>query len=120
MARLTRRTSLRNPVFQEERIMVAEVDKACVLGNAQLIGSNGERPLLLFFNRYLPSTMKAVTGKFATPSGVLSPQIDIMIVDSRYPMMSHHSDNTVIVMLHSLIQTIEVKTSMGKREIGTR
>ena len=88
-----------------------------VLGNAQLIGTNGERPLMAFFNRYLPSTMKAVTGKFVTPRGDMSPQIDIMVVDSRYPLLSHHSDGTVVVMLHSLVQTIEVKTSVEKREI---
>jgi hypothetical protein len=107
-----------NPVFlEEERMMVAEVDKAMVLANGHLIGANGEKPLLTFFNRYLPSTMKAVTGKFVTPRGNTSPQIDIMIVDSRYPLLSHHSDGSVVVMLHSLIQTLEVKTSVAKREI---
>jgi hypothetical protein len=116
--RIKQRHGESNPVFlQEERIMIAEVEKALEIGNAQIIGRNGELPLLSFFNRYLPSTFRAVTGKFITPSGVLSPQIDIMVVDSRYPLLSQNKDGSVVVMLHSLIETIEVKTNIGKREV---
>ncbi|WP_418115024.1 DUF6602 domain-containing protein [Vibrio scophthalmi] len=41
--------------------------------------------LLEFFNRYLPPTFKAVSEHFITPNGNISPQIDIMILDSRIP-----------------------------------
>jgi hypothetical protein len=69
-----------NPVIaQEEEVILAEVDKAVrSSGNAQIIGRNGELPLLRFFERHLPYTLSPVTGHFVAPNGELSPQIDIM------------------------------------------
>src|ERR1039458_5785263 len=107
-----------NPVFlNEERSMIAEVDKALQTENAQIIGANGEIPLRGFLTRYLPSMFKVATGKFITPSGTLSPQIDIMLLDSRYPLLSHHADGSVTAMMHSVICTVEVKVSINRREM---
>ncbi len=105
--------------IHEERALLAEVDKARYIGNSQIIGANGEKPLREFFSRYLPPLFRTVTGKFVTPSGVLSPQIDLAIMDNRYPLLSAHSDGSVLMMLHSVIQTIEVKTCVRKRDVAT-
>ncbi len=108
-----------NPILiQEEKSMIALVNKALAsTSNAQTIGRNGEIPLRNFFNRYLPYTFRPATGHFITPSGCLSPQIDIMILDSRYPLLSENADGSVLSMLHSLIATIEVKTSLSAKDI---
>ncbi len=108
-----------NPIMiSEEKSLLALVDKA--LGsssNPQSIGRNGEIPIRDFFNRYLPYTLRAVTGHFVPPSGVLSPQIDIMILDSRYPLLAENADGSVLAMLHSVIKTIEIKTSLTTKDI---
>lgn len=80
-------------------------------------GHHGELLLLNFLNKYLPASLKAVTGYFITPSENLSPQIDILIVDPRYPFLSFNLDGTILAPLHSVLQTIEVKTSLTGRSI---
>jgi len=108
-----------NPIMsQEERRMIAWVDQAVVASrNADDIGKSGEKPILQFLNRYLPNCLRCYSGHFATPAGQRSPQIDVMVLDSRYPLLSQNADGSVLAMFHSVITTIEVKTSLGKREI---
>lgn len=109
----------RNPVIeQEEKSILLAVDRALSSSsNSQTIGRNGELPLLEFLNRYLPPTFKAVSGHFLSPKGNISPQIDVMIIDSRYPLLAENSDGSVLAMLHSVIQTIEVKTNMTSTDL---
>jgi hypothetical protein len=108
-----------NPIIQrEEEVMLSLVDKALAsTSNSQAIGRNGEIPLRGFLNRYLPYTLRAVTGHFVPPSGRLSPQIDVMILDARYPLLAENADGSVLAMLHSVIQTIEVKTRITTHDI---
>lgn len=108
-----------NPIMvSEERTLLALVDKALESSsNPQSIGRNGEIPIRDFFNRYLPYTLRAATGHFVPPSGKLSPQIDIMILDSRYPLLAENADGSVLAMLHSVIQTIEIKTRITPKDI---
>lgn len=103
---------------QEENILLASVDRALAsTPNSAVIGRNGEVPLLEFLNRYLPNTLRVASGHFLTPSGMMSPQIDIMVLDARYPLLSENSDGSVLVMLHSVIFVIEVKTNLALRDI---
>ena len=98
--------------------MLALLDKALQsTSNSQIIGRNGEIPLRDFFNRYLPYTLRAVTGHFVSPNGFLSPQIDVMILDTRYPLLAQNADGSVMAMLHSVIASIEVKTRLSTRDI---
>jgi hypothetical protein len=108
-----------NPIIQrEEEIIIATVDKAfAASGNAQIIGRNGELPLLEFFNRHLPYTIRAHTGHFVAPDGTLSPQLDVVLVDARYPLLAQHMDGSVLVMLHSVLMTIEVKTRATSADV---
>lgn len=108
-----------NQIIQrEEEMMLSIIDKALVsTSNSQAIGRNGEIPLREFLNCYLPYTLRAVTGHFVPPSGHLSPQIDVMILDARYPLLAENADGSVLAMLHSVIQTIEVKTRITTRDI---
>ncbi len=101
-----------NVIIQsEEKSILASVDKALNSSkNSQIVGSNGEIPLRSFFSRYLPVALRAVSGHFITPRGVLSPQLDIIIMDSRYPLLSENSDGSVLTPLHSVLWVLECKT----------
>lgn len=107
-----------NPIFREEeaRILSAK-DQAVASGNPQVIGRNGEILIADFLRRYLPAAFRVETGFFITPEGCLSPQIDILILDARYPLLSHNKDGSIIAMLHSVVQVIEVKTTVRKRDV---
>ncbi|MCB0482808.1 MAG: hypothetical protein KDC83_15370 [Flavobacteriales bacterium] len=108
-----------NPIIlQEEKAILLAVDRALAsTSNSATVGRNGEIPLLQFLNRYLPQTLRAVSGHFVPPSGILSPQIDVLILDSRYPLLAENADGTVLAMLHSVICAIEVKTRLTTRDI---
>lgn len=109
----------RNPIIaEEEKSILVAVDRALAsTSNSQIIGRNGELPLLDFFNRYLPPTFKATSGHFITPAGNISPQIDIMILDTRFPLLAENLDGTVLAMLHAVVETIEVKTNLTSSDI---
>lgn len=109
----------KNPVIlQEEKSILLAVDRALSSSsNSQTIGRNGELPLLDFFNRYLPPTFKAVSGHFITEGGDISPQLDVMILDTRYPLLAENSDGSVLAMLHSVVQIIEIKTNLRTSDI---
>ena len=109
----------RNPIMaQEEAAILLSVERALASSpNAQTIGRNGEIPFLEFLQRYLPSTLKATTGHFITPSGAISPQIDVIVVDSRYPLLSENADGSALVMLHSVVHVFEIKTNITTKDI---
>lgn len=109
----------KNPVIlQEEKSILLAVDRALSSSsNSQTIGRNGELPLLAFFNRYLPPTFKALSGHFITEGGDISPQLDVMILDARYPVLAENADGSVLAMLHSVIQVIEIKTNLRSSDI---
>lgn len=108
-----------NLIIQEqEKYLLATIDRALASSsNAQIIGSNGELPLKNFLAEHLPYTFKVATGHFIAPSGKLSPQIDIMLLDARYPFLNVNLDGSVLAMMHSVIATIEVKTNITSKDI---
>jgi len=108
-----------NPVINQEEIsLIAAVDRSqSSSSNSQILGRNGERGISTFLNRYLPNCFRTVSGHFVTPSGKLSPQIDILIIDSRYPLLSENEDGSVVAMLHSVLASVEIKLSLHKRDI---
>src|SRR5258708_32378873 len=108
-----------NPIFRaEEQSLLAAVDLGgSWTANAQTIGRNGEIPLRAFLNRFLPHNFQAATGHFVTPSGTLSPQIDVLILDTRYPLLAVNADGSVRAMLHAVIWAIEVKTNLRSRDL---
>lgn len=108
-----------NPVIvKEEDLIIAKVQRALSsTSNSQIIGRNGEIPLRDFFARYLPNVLRVGSGHFVSPNGILSPEIDIMILDSRYPLLAENEDGSVLAMLHSVIATIEVKTNLKSNDI---
>lgn len=110
-----------NKIFaQEEAGFILVIKRAQnSTTNAQILGRNGEKVFHKFLNRYLPNCFRAVNGHFVTPEGVLSPEVDILLIDSRYPLISENEDGSGIVMLDSVLATIGVKLSLNKKEILT-
>ncbi|MFQ5712585.1 MAG: DUF6602 domain-containing protein [Candidatus Scalinduaceae bacterium] len=107
-----------NKILIKEEVLLAFIDKALSsTTNSQTVGLNGEIPLRDFLNKYLPYTLRAATGHFVPPSGQVSPQIDVMILDSRYPLLSENADGSVLAMLHSVVGTMEVKTRITTSDI---
>lgn len=105
-------------IATEEKSILAKVDQAIASsGNSQTIGRNGEIPLISFLDRFLPNTLKAKSGHFLSPSGVRSPQIDVLILDSRYPLLSENADGSVLAMLHSVVGCVEVKTKIRTSDL---
>lgn len=105
-------------IAQEEIRLLSEVDQAIKASkNPAIIGSTGEQTVVNFLNRYLPSCFRAVSGHFQTPSGERSPQIDVMVLDARYPLLSLNADGSALAMFDSVLATIEIKTMLNKREI---
>jgi len=109
----------RNPIFYQEEIgLLAALDKVQKsTTNSQILGRHGEKGLISFLNRYLPNCLRVVSGHFVTPQGLLSPEIDVILIDARYPLLSQNESGLAVVMLHSVIKTIEVKLSLVKQEI---
>ena len=105
-------------MLSEEKIIISNVEKA-IHGtpNAAIIGSNGEKPLIDFFNRYFPKVFSVETGYFITKKGNRSPQVDILVLDSRFPILCRNVDNSVLAMTESVIACISVKTGIQRREI---
>jgi hypothetical protein len=108
-----------NPIIiAEERSILSAVDRAIASSpNPQVIGRNGELPFRDFLRRYLPPTLRAETGHFLAPSGKLSPQLDVMVLDARYPLLASNPDGTVLAMLHSVLSVCELKTTLRGRDL---
>lgn len=105
-------------IKEQEKYLLATVDRALASSsNSQIIGSNGELPLRNFLSEHLPYTFKVATGHFIAPSGKLSPQVDIMVLDARYPFLNVNLDGSVLAMLHSVVATIEVKTNITSKDV---
>lgn len=103
---------------QEERAILLAVERALASSpNSQTIGRNGEIPFLQFLQRYLPSTLRATSGHFISPTGAVSPQIDVIVADARYPLLSENSDGSTLVMLHSVLCFLEIKTNLTTKDI---
>lgn len=102
----------------EQRIMLAELEKSKGGNNASL-GDDGELLVTGFLSRFLPPQFRAYKGHYRKINGDLSREIDVMIVDSRFPILNETKSGVVHVMQHALLCTVEVKRTLGKTQIST-
>ncbi|MBQ0934466.1 DUF6602 domain-containing protein [Ideonella paludis] len=103
---------------QEEASILLCVERALASSsNSQTIGKNGEQPFIEFLQRYLPNTLRATSGHFVTPSGDISPQLDAIVFDSRYPLLSENIDGSALLMLNSVVHIYELKTNLTTKDI---
>ncbi|KAB8044631.1 hypothetical protein GCM43_05405 [Janthinobacterium aquaticum] len=52
-----------------------------------------------------------------TPARVISPQLDVMVLDVRHPLLAENADGSVLAMLHSVLRTIEIKANLKTEDI---
>lgn len=103
---------------QEEASILLCVERALASSsNSQTIGRNGELPFISFLQRYLPNTLRAASGHFITPNGDISPQLDAIVFDARYPLLSENTDGSALLMLNSVVHIYELKTNLTARDI---
>lgn len=105
--------------YQEEEEILSHLKKARESSsNSQIYGQNGEIPLRNYLKSHLPNVFRVETGHFINEKGEISPQIDIMILDSRFPLINVNADQSVLVPGHSVIACISVKSTANKKEIA--
>lgn len=103
---------------QEEASILLCVERALASSsNSQTIGRNGELPFIKFLQRYLPNTLRAASGHFITPSGDISPQLDAIVFDARYPLLSENTDGSALLMLNSVVHVYELKTNLTSKDV---
>ncbi len=105
-------------ILEEEIEIISEYEKmlkSC--SNSSMLGSIVEKNISNFLKRYLPKNVTIETGKFINSEGKKSPQIDILILDSQYPVLCRNKDDSVLAISESVIAAISIKSSIGQREI---
>lgn len=100
----------------EQEEMIAKLKKSEGGNNASL-GDDGELLVIRFLNRFLPPQFRAYKGHYRKIDGTLSREIDVMILDSRFPLLNETESGVVYAMQHALLATIEVKRTLGEPEI---
>jgi|SRR3989344_4201160 len=108
-----------NPtMLQEEIALISFVNKSIGSSrNSAIIGQNGEIPLRNFLKRHLPNIFIVESGHFTDGHGNISPQVDILLLDSRFPVLARNSDGSVLAMGESVIACISIKSKIVKRDI---
>jgi hypothetical protein len=102
--------SIQNPrFFQDEEFMLQAVGSVFPSDKTSFSMENrGLVPLYDFFCRYLPPMVAPAMGRIGFPNCEVSRPIDILILDSRYPLLSFYPDGLVIAPLHSVLAIIAV------------
>jgi len=110
-----------NKIFaQEELGFISSISRAQnSTTNSQTLGRNGEKIFKKFLERHLPNCFRLINGHFVTRDGKLSPENDLILIDSRYPLLSENEDGSAIVMLDSVLAIIGLKLKLTKKEINT-
>jgi hypothetical protein len=88
-------------------------------GNNSSIGQQGEVLVLAFLDKYLPPQFIARKGHYRKIDGSLSREIDVMILDSRFPVLNETEAGVVHGVQHALVAAIEVKRTLGQAELSS-
>ncbi len=110
---------LANSKFACEQIsMVARLAQS-EGGNNSSIGQHGEVLVLNFLDKYLPSQFVARKGHYRKIDGSLSREIDVMILDSRFPVLNETETGVVHAVQHALVAAVEIKRTLGQAELDS-
>jgi hypothetical protein len=96
----------------EEEVLLAAVDRMLAPERSgHTVGESGFTvPLRDVLNGYLPRSLRAVAARITAPNDRVSPEIGVLIVDSRYPILSEDLDGFVVAMLHSVVAIVQVRS----------
>jgi hypothetical protein len=101
--------------WQEEKNVLSVFDRAAAdAHDAHRMGTRGELPIVDFLNRYIPGTIRAVTGRIGMPNGEMSGSVDIIISDVRYPVLSQYADGSAIVPVHAVLAAVAVRPILDR------
>lgn len=103
---------------QLEVTLAHEAEQAGLFEHNTLIGSAREFFLKRVLRSILPPTIHVATGKIIDAQGNASNQIDIILFDSRFPVLEIDS-GVGTYPLEGVIATIEVKSTLTTRELYT-
>lgn len=101
----------------EQDAMVAQLALADG-GNGAAVGGDGELLVTDFLNRYLPPQLRAQKGHYRKTDGTLSREIDVMVLDSRFPILNETRGGIVHALQHAVLCVVEVKRTLGGREVA--
>lgn len=88
-------------------------------GHAGLKGAAIEVVLRNLLRQYVPTSFTVGTGQFANSSGVLSPQMDVLLYDAAvFPHLSVNEDSSVVVCCESVFGVIECKSEWNAKELA--
>ncbi|MCK5043554.1 hypothetical protein KAR52_00950 [Candidatus Pacearchaeota archaeon] len=104
--------------LEEENEILSALRKAHLSSsNPAIYGQNGEIPLRNYLKKHLPPMFRVETGHFITKEGILSPQIDIIIMDNRFPIINENEDGSALIPGDSVICCISIKSNTDKKEL---
>jgi hypothetical protein len=112
-------SELNSRFFQDEEFILEAVDRALTSkSGVSSVGFNGEMPLYDFFSRYLPPVVTVAMGRIGFSNCQVSHPIDILILDSRYPILSYYPDGLVIAPLHGVLATFAVTPVLTSQNVA--
>lgn len=107
--------------ISESMIASNEIGR-CTTQHGVMKGRNTEQVLINFLRKFLPSRYSLSQGQIVSPTGKLSPQLDVIIHDETiYPVATVLEGGDKIVFAHSVYAVVSVKSNLfeiqGKSQI---
>lgn len=99
--------------------IMADFEASKVLKHNGLKGDVREQALSTFLKKHLPEKLKLGSGIVVNSDGIQSRQQDIIIYDAFNAPLLHNEEGTKIIPVESVYGTIEVKSTLSKRELAT-
>lgn len=99
--------------------LLNRAQQAGVMGHAATVGSLRELVVAEFLRPLLPRHFEIKSGVIIDSTGARSRQQDIIIVDSRMPLIDVGSPDEAVVIAESVIATMEVKSNLTGDELRT-
>ncbi|MDA1874287.1 hypothetical protein PDL05_11090 [Bacillus cereus group sp. BY112LC] len=99
--------------------LMADFEASKVFKHNGLKGDVREQEVSNFLEKHLPEKFKIGSGIVVNSDGDQSRQQDIIIYDAFNAPLLHNEENTKIIPVESVYGTIEVKSTLSKRELIT-
>lgn len=99
-----------------ERSLQEEARVAGVFSHRSTIGAAREFLVNRILRSILPSTIKVGHGQILDASDSLSPEIDVVVYDARFPLI-RVSDTSSVFLAESVVATIEVKSVLDRASL---
>src|SRR5262249_18853317 len=99
-----------------EEVLAAEAQLAGLLGHGTMIGDAREFLISKVLRSFLPSSVHIGRGRIIDSEGGISSQIDIVIYDPRFPVLSTEGGGS-LYFVKGVIGAIEVKSTIDSEKL---